>query len=264
MTLIDKVRELIEAENNADVKKAEAILAPDFVAITRRNGDEEGRTELLRRIGAAPTSNPLRETGEFHVWESYDIGVVRSVVQTKDRTTHAVLGQFRNLHVFRKQQDGWVCVNWQVTELKNREAATRDRITEDQLYEDGKHRRYSLMFAVNGGAFAVARLLTGSGETPALVVGSLRLEQLAVGMALFTTIMAIDIDAFGRRMKEKDRDLYKGIGVFVLLAIGSLTVAGWMLAAYRPASAGLAIVAHVAIVLGCHFVLPRLEKRSSG
>jgi hypothetical protein len=263
MTLIDKVRELIDAENIADVNKAEAILAPDFVAITRSNGDEEDRTELLRRIGAPPTPNPLRETGEFLVWESHDIGVVRSVVQTKDRTTQVVLGQFRNVHVFRKQRE-WVCVNWQVTELKNREAATRDRITEDQLYEDGKHRRYSLMFAVNGGAFAVARLLTGSGETPALVVGSLHLEQLAVGMALFTTIMAIDIDAFGRRMKEKDRDLYKAIGVFVLLAIGSLTVAGWMLAAYRPASAGLAIVAHAAIVLGCHFVLPRLEKTSSG
>jgi hypothetical protein len=27
------------------------------------------------------------------------------------------------------------------------------------LYEEGKHRRYSLLFSVNGGAFAVAKIL---------------------------------------------------------------------------------------------------------
>jgi hypothetical protein len=43
----------------------------------------------------------------------------------------------------------------------------------NKAYEDGKHRRYGLLFAVNGGAFAIARLLPCTGTT--LVVGELRL-----------------------------------------------------------------------------------------
>jgi hypothetical protein len=136
---------------------------------------------------------------------------------------------------------------------------------EDQLdvakgYEDGKHRRYSLLFAVNGGAFAVAKLLADKAGGD--VVGDLRLEHLALGMVLFTTVMGVDIDAFGRRMKKHDRELYKAIGVFVLLAIGSLIVAGWMLVGSAAASAVLAVIAHVGIILSCHFILPRLEKAS--
>ena len=80
----------------------------------------------------------------------------------------------------------------------------------EQAYEDGKHRRYSLLFAVNGGAFAAARLLAApaAAATTAnatgvagVVLGNLHLEHLALGMARFTTVMAVDIDAFGRRMK---------------------------------------------------------------
>jgi Domain of unknown function (DUF4440) len=77
MTLTDRVRQLFEAENQADRKKAEAILAPDFVAITRRNGEEESRQQLLEKIEPDPD--------EFQVWESGDIGVVRSLVRTRDR-----------------------------------------------------------------------------------------------------------------------------------------------------------------------------------
>ena len=136
---------------------------------------------------------------------------------------------------------------------------TEEQLDVAKVYEDGKHRRYSLLFSVNGGAFAVAKLLARPDNVAGHVVGNLRLEYLALGMALFTTVMGVDIDAFGRRMKKPDRDLYKGIGVFVLLAIGSLIVAGWMLAGSLPASA-MAVVAYVAIILGCHFILPSLEK----
>jgi hypothetical protein len=40
-----------------------------------------------------------------------------------------------------------------------------------RAYEEGKHRRYNLLFAVNGGAFAVAKLLSvpASGETSSVV-----------------------------------------------------------------------------------------------
>jgi hypothetical protein len=63
-------------------------------------------------------------------------------------------------------------------------------------YEDGKHRRYTLLFAVNGGAFAVAKLL---GEEGAAGVGKLTMDHLAVGMLLFTTVMSLDIFALAGR-----------------------------------------------------------------
>ena len=33
-----------------------------------------------------------------------------------------------------------------------------------ELYENGKHRRYSLLFSVNGGAFAIAKILADKGR----------------------------------------------------------------------------------------------------
>src|SRR5262245_58477150 len=70
----------------------------------------------------------------------------------------------------------------------------------EKTYEDGKHRRYNLLFAVNGGAFAIAKLLVGTAKEGGVVVGELRLCHLAYGMAAFTTAMVVDIDAFGLRM----------------------------------------------------------------
>jgi hypothetical protein len=43
------------------------------------------------------------------------------------------------------------------------EITLKDKVS---LYEEGKHRRYSLLFSVNGGAFAVAKILVGSGCKP--------------------------------------------------------------------------------------------------
>lgn len=107
-----------------------------------------------------------------------------------------------------------------------------------KAYEDGKHRRYSLMFAVNGGAFAVARLL---GEKGNPVAGDLTLRHLAVGMILFTTIMSFDILTFGLRMRKQWKtsvpDLQKpsileGLfalpGWIVLTSIWLLISAGWL------------------------------------
>lgn len=104
-----------------------------------------------------------------------------------------------------------------------------DRLT---LYENGKHRRYSLLFAVNGGAFAVAKLLNGGDGTHAVVLGRLTLTQLCVGMILFTFIMTVDIYYFGYRTKIADRsvEVFTPIGQAVLIAIGVLICAGWGLA----------------------------------
>ena len=95
-----------------------------------------------------------------------------------------------------------------------------------KAYEDGKHRRYSLLFAVNGGAFAVANLF--SEPKNANVLGSLTLRELAVGMILFTVVMVMDIFMFGEKMRTKYLpDDFRWQGKLVLLLLGVLICAGW-------------------------------------
>ena len=98
------------------------------------------------------------------------------------------------------------------------------------LYENGKHRRYSLLFSVNGGAFAIAKLLTGEPGKPGVVLGNLTLTELAFGMAVFTVVMAADIYAFGGKMRSS----YLGgafgpAGKIVLILLAVLLCTGWFL-----------------------------------
>lgn len=99
-----------------------------------------------------------------------------------------------------------------------------------KAYEDGKHRRYSLLFAVNGGAFAVAKFF--SDAKCANVLGSLTLRQLSFGMILFTIVMVLDIFMFGEKMRTKfSPDAFGWQGKAVLLLLGILICAGWFLVA---------------------------------
>jgi len=103
------------------------------------------------------------------------------------------------------------------------------------LYEDGKHRRYTLLFSVNGGAFAIAKLLVGAEGKPAIVLGQLTLPELSWGMILFTIIMVADIYAFGDKMrKDFSLKVFASIGKLVLISIGLLICGGWFLVAHAP------------------------------
>lgn len=107
------------------------------------------------------------------------------------------------------------------TELKPKEAF--------DIYENGKHRRYSLLFAVNGGAFAIAKLLTESNAT-GRVLGDLTLPHLSLGMAALTTVMVWDIYIFGERMRATyTKDAFGPHGKAVVLLLGGLLCAGWLL-----------------------------------
>jgi len=96
-----------------------------------------------------------------------------------------------------------------------------------ELYEQGKHRRYGILFSVNGGAFAVAKLLTGgSGKSG---IGELSLSQLSLGMVLFTAVMVWDIFVFGQKMRHNYLDdAFGPQGKIVLLLLGALLCVGWL------------------------------------
>jgi hypothetical protein len=100
-----------------------------------------------------------------------------------------------------------------------------------KLYEDGKHRRYSLLFAVNGGTFAIAKYLGGDlDESARAVVGGLTIDLLSLGMVLLSIVMVWDIYAFGSRMHKIDLNLFRVPGRVVLCLIGLLICIGWLLA----------------------------------
>ena len=99
-----------------------------------------------------------------------------------------------------------------------------------EYYENGKHRRYTLLFAVNGGAFAVAKFLVPEPGKSAVVLGNLGLHPLSVGMALFTAIMVWDIFSFGENVRTTYLESVFGKqGKAVLLLLGTLQVVGWLL-----------------------------------
>jgi hypothetical protein len=98
-----------------------------------------------------------------------------------------------------------------------------------KAYEDGKHRRYSLLFAVNGGAFAVGRLFLDGKAVPGL--GGLTLHRLSFGMIVFTIVMTLDIFMFGEKMRSAYfADAFGWQGKVVLMVIGILLCAGWFFA----------------------------------
>ena len=66
-----------------------------------------------------------------------------------------------------------------------------------RMYLDGKVQRYKLLFAVNGGAFAIAKV--GQGDHVSL--GNLDLK-LAIGAIAFTVVMTIDIWLWGQQMRR--------------------------------------------------------------
>ena len=114
-----------------------------------------------------------------------------------------------------------------------------DGVTEAQIvpasfqsYEDGKHRRYGLLFAVNGGAFALAKLLAD--RTKQQTVGSLSLPRLSIGMILFTVVMVLDIFMFGHNMRTKYLpSQFATVGKTVLVLLGLLICTGWFLVAWN-------------------------------
>ena len=106
-----------------------------------------------------------------------------------------------------------------------------------KFYEDGKHRRYTLLFAVNGGAGAIAKF---SADTrPNEFLGGLSNTTLAYGMVAFTLIMFFDIFTFGKRMRLLAREIegnplggvFTSVGKVVLTTICLLVIAGWLLIA---------------------------------
>jgi hypothetical protein len=104
-----------------------------------------------------------------------------------------------------------------------------------KFYEDGKGRRYGLLFAVNGGALAIIK---GVGETKVAAAAAQSVTVAGIGMILFVLIMTFDIWTFAERMRGealkfgiKDAPVPFGrIGKAVLLLNALLLTLLWLTA----------------------------------
>ncbi len=124
-----------------------------------------------------------------------------------------------------------------------------------RTYIDGKMKRYTLLFAVNGGAFAIAQV------KPELL-GLLKLSYVAVGAIVFTGAMMVDIWAWGERMK---RDFFNGssmvfsvAGKIIVGLLSLLLILAWSLAAPLKWEWILGLVGLIAAAtLGTHWQISK-------
>jgi hypothetical protein len=61
------------------------------------------------------------------------------------------------------------------------------------------------------------------------VLGNLSLHHFQIGMVFFTMVMVFDIYSFGRKMRLQVPAVFGWEGKLVLLSIGCLIAAGWLL-----------------------------------
>jgi ketosteroid isomerase-like protein len=237
MTAEDEIRELVRklfrAENHPGDKGAAAdVLATDYIPIVRARGQvDRNRDDTLDKIaGASPSFHRHVDRAQIdvHLFPEGQVAIVTSLLPTTDSATKpATEASFRNMHVFLKRSDGWKCVAWQVTRVVQEDKKLPEAF---KAYEDGKQRRYSLLFAVNGGAFAIAKLLTGEPGKSGVVLGELTLLQLSLGLVAFTVVMAWDIWEFGEKMRTGYlTDAFGKKGKAVLLLLTTILCLGWLL-----------------------------------
>ena len=98
-----------------------------------------------------------------------------------------------------------------------------------KAYTNGKMQRYTLLFAVNGGAFAVGQFVLGADA--AKMVAVLPIRHLADGAIIYTALMTVDIWLYGQMMREKfvGSDAFTVAGKALLLLISVLLMGGWFL-----------------------------------
>jgi hypothetical protein len=73
-------------------------------------------------------------------------------------------------------------------------------------YENGKERRYKLLFAINGGAYALVGFLMDkakAGDNPPIAVWTFVL--IPIALIFYTWVMGLDIHAFGKNMHKLSR-----------------------------------------------------------
>ena len=104
-----------------------------------------------------------------------------------------------------------------------------DKTNTLQIYNDGKFKRLYLMFAINGGAFAIVQLLHKNNTA---LFGKLTLFHLALGAIIFTILMIVDVWRWSAMMQREflGELAFSCPGKIILVLLGVLIISAWILA----------------------------------
>lgn len=109
-----------------------------------------------------------------------------------------------------------------------------------KFYEDGKARRYTILFTVNTAVFGILKIVP---DAKLGAMSGLDIALFARGMAMFTVVMGFDLWMFGTKMRKAGDDnapLQDGIfaipGRLVLLILCGLMAGAWLAVANGAAA----------------------------
>ena len=116
-----------------------------------------------------------------------------------------------------------------------------------RFYEEGKARRYNILFAVNTAVFGILKVVP---DSKLGVLSGRDAGQFAFGMALFTLVIGFDLWMFGIKMRKAgdphaplNEGLFALPGRLVLVVFCALMAGGWLAvtrsAALPPPAAAL-------------------------
>ena len=108
-----------------------------------------------------------------------------------------------------------------------------------KFYEDGKARRYTILFAVNTAVFGILKVMP---DSKLGVLAGQDLAMFAYGMAVFTFVMGFDLWMFGIKMRKAgdplaalNEGMFALPGRLVLLVLCALMAGGWLAVARSAA-----------------------------
>ena len=184
-----------EAEKKQGIGTFDRILVKDFL-FRRTNGKVVNKETYLEELTKPENTYEYLYSEDIKVNVYENVAFVSLNVRAKGkRGKDTFEGTYRNIRIFQKGEQGWQCHRWFNEPLES--LSIKDAYT---LYEEGKKRRYGLLFAVNGGAFAIAQLLNSTGNK---LLGDLSLAHLAIDMGIFTILTVWDTYAFGEKMRDR-------------------------------------------------------------
>ncbi len=221
-----------EAEKQRDKDTLDQILANDLIFRRVSGVVVDKATYLEELLKPENTYNHLcSEVVDVNLSKSQNAAIFTLHVCAKGkRGENPFEGVFRNIRFFKKGEQDWQCHMWFNEPLES--LSINDAYT---LYEEGKKRRYGLLFAVNGGAFAIYKLLAISKDqllpsSQYQVLGGLSLAHLAILMGIFTLLIVWDIlDLAGKCDRHLKREVFGSEGKAILFLLGLLIVLGWFL-----------------------------------
>ena len=106
---------ILEAEERGDRASLASLLRQDFT-IVRANGEKHDRQMFLKAVENNKSRGRSADLSDVRFFGNCAIFTCR-VTTTRDKDGKAAVGHFWNTRMFVQQDEGWLCLVWQVTKI---------------------------------------------------------------------------------------------------------------------------------------------------